>query len=125
MIGYLGEDSKTIRKTIDFSKELDLDWASFTVTIGHPKTELYESALKNGVLKDDYWKNYTLDKMNNQLPYFLTDEYNEKRLNQMKNWAYLSFYLSPRFLLSKFLSVRMLRQIRHLISISLKILFET
>ena len=125
MIGYLGEDSKTIRKTIDFSKELDLDWASFTVTIGHPKTELYESALKNGVLKDDYWKNYTLDKMNNQLPYFPTDEYDEKRLNQMKNWAYLSFYLSPRFLLSKFLSVRMLRQIRHLISISLRILFET
>lgn len=52
MIGMLGENKDTIRQTIAFAKELDLDFYGFSLVTPLPGTELYQAALEKGLIKD-------------------------------------------------------------------------
>lgn len=118
MVGYPGENLSTIRETVKFSKKLSPEWASFTVAIAHPKTKIYAKALYEGRFKSDYWKDYTLRKVNNNLPYFTTPEYDLKKLFWIKNRAYLSFYLRPRVLVRKLLKLTSFRGVKDLIRVT-------
>jgi radical SAM superfamily enzyme YgiQ (UPF0313 family) len=53
MIGMLGETKETITETINFAKELDLDFYSFSLTTPLPGTELYTEAIKKGLIQTD------------------------------------------------------------------------
>lgn len=53
MIGMLGETKNTISNTINFAKELDLNFYGFSITTPMPGTELYEYARKEGLIKED------------------------------------------------------------------------
>jgi len=53
MIGMLGETKNTIYNTINFAKELDLNFYGFSITTPMPGTELYECARKEGLIKED------------------------------------------------------------------------
>ena len=50
IVGLPGETRETLRKTIDFAKELDVE--TIQVSLGHayPGTEFYEHAEKNGLV---------------------------------------------------------------------------
>lgn len=98
MLAYPGETRKTIEETIDFSKTLALDWASFTVTIGLPGTEIYNQALQDKYFTYDYWKEYTKGNIFDSKPYFLPEGFSEKDLFALKKRAYLEFYLRPRII---------------------------
>ncbi|HXE73415.1 MAG TPA: radical SAM protein, partial [Candidatus Nitrosotenuis sp.] len=45
MIGYLGESPETFWETVNLARDLDLDWASFSITTPLPHTALFEEAL--------------------------------------------------------------------------------
>lgn len=106
ILGYPGETKEDMLNTINFSKKLNLDLASFTVAIPNPKTSLHNIAIKNNYMKYDYWKNFSLGIEKNKIPYFsdkiITDELLEKMLKK----AYLSFYCRPSFILKKLLLIR-------------------
>ena len=53
MIGMLGETKETIRDTINFAKELDLDFYGFSIATPLPGTELYTEAIKRGLIQTD------------------------------------------------------------------------
>jgi len=53
IIGLPGETPKTVRKTIDFAKELDLDFASFFIATPYPGTRLYELATNEGYITEE------------------------------------------------------------------------
>ncbi|MEK6983796.1 MAG: radical SAM protein [Nanoarchaeota archaeon] len=55
MIGNPGESEEDALKTIQLSKEIDLDYATFGVTIAYPNTEIYHWALQNNCLSDRQW----------------------------------------------------------------------
>ena len=55
MIGNPGESEEDAIKTIELAKEIDLDYATFGVTIAYPNTEIYHWALQNNCLKDRQW----------------------------------------------------------------------
>lgn len=55
MIGNPGETKEDVEITIKLSKELDLDLATFGVTIAYPNTELYRWGVRSSVIKDPYW----------------------------------------------------------------------
>jgi anaerobic magnesium-protoporphyrin IX monomethyl ester cyclase len=101
MLGYPGETVKDIRETIKFSRNLGLDWASFTITLPHPRTEIGKEAIKQGLVKKDFWKEFTLGRSTPRLSYFTTKEYDEKDLERWRFRAHLLFYLRPFFLLKK------------------------
>ena len=53
MIGMLGETKETITDTINFAKELDLDFYGFSITTPLPGTELYREVVKKGLIQRD------------------------------------------------------------------------
>ena len=55
MIGNPGEKEEDALKTIELAKEIDLDYATFGVTIAYPNTEIYFWALENNCLSDRQW----------------------------------------------------------------------
>jgi len=50
ILGLPGETKETIRKTIDFAKELDIDTIQVSLAHAYPGTELYDFAKANGFL---------------------------------------------------------------------------
>ncbi|UCB56933.1 MAG: radical SAM protein [Candidatus Omnitrophota bacterium] len=53
MIGSPGENSETIKETVDFCKELDLTPEVIFFVTPYPGTELYSMALSQGKIKDE------------------------------------------------------------------------
>lgn len=98
MLAYPGQTYRSICKTVEFAKLLPLDWASFTITIGLPETEIYKEALRNGDLHIDYWREYTKGNILNSKPYFIPEGLEEKDLFTLKKRAYLEFYLRPKII---------------------------
>lgn len=95
IIGYANETPETIRKTIDFAKELNPDYVMFTIATPYPQTDLYTLAEKQGCVQGDYWKEFTLGKTNQRLDYFVKDS--DKWIKK----AYKEFYLRPSYIFKK------------------------
>jgi hopanoid biosynthesis associated radical SAM protein HpnJ len=50
ILGLPGESRETIRRTIDFAKELDVETIQVSVAHAYPGTELYDFAVRNGFM---------------------------------------------------------------------------
>jgi len=100
LIGCPHEDSiGEITKTINFSRELDPDFALFNILTPYPKTQLYAEALKRGVLERDYWLEYVQSPKNDFRPPFWKEHLSSRELVSLLYLAYRKFYLRPRFIL--------------------------
>jgi radical SAM superfamily enzyme YgiQ (UPF0313 family) len=53
ILGLPGETPETIKNTIKFAKELDVETIQVSVAHAYPGTELHEAALKNGFMTND------------------------------------------------------------------------
>jgi len=53
ILGLPGETRETIRRTIDFAKELDVETIQVSVAHAYPGTELHEFATKNGFMTQE------------------------------------------------------------------------
>ena len=98
MLAYPGEKYRTICKTIEFAKSLPLDWASFTITLGLPETDIYKQALKMKYFDSDYWREYTKGAALGPKPFFIPLGLKNKDLYNLKKKAYLKFYFRPRII---------------------------
>jgi len=54
ILGLPGETHETIRRTINFAKELDVETIQVSVAHAYPGTELYDFAVKNGFMVGDH-----------------------------------------------------------------------
>jgi len=100
IIGYVGETEETIKKTIEFAKELNPDMLMFCAATPLPDTHLYNLAIEKGFVDKNYWKDYTLGKTNKRLPFFVKDT--DKWIKK----AYRSFYFRPSYILKMILKIR-------------------
>ena len=89
MIGMLGENKDTIRQTIAFAKELDLDTCGFSVTRPLPGTELYDAAVKSKLIQveeTELLKDWMFDVTIN-----LTENCSNEELVTFENEAFREF----------------------------------
>lgn len=101
MIGYAHETEETMRATIDFAVALDPDLVMFTVATPYPGTPLYELAMREKVIENDYWRDFTLGAQNaRRIPYFRDDA------GAWVRRAYLHFYFRPGYAVRKLKSIR-------------------
>lgn len=94
MIGMLGETRSTIEDTLEFARELDLDFYGFSLTTPIPGTELYNEALAGGLIsagKTDMGE-WSLHANAN-----LTGDCTSAELTAFSNRAFRDFYLKRRF----------------------------
>ncbi len=100
IIGYINENKDSIKKTINFAKELDPDMLMFCAATPLPDTNLYDLAVSQGFVDKNYWKDYTLGKTNKRIPFFVKDT------DMWVKKAYRSFYFRPKYILRMFLKIR-------------------
>jgi radical SAM superfamily enzyme YgiQ (UPF0313 family) len=110
MLGYPGETRAEVEETIRLSAELPLDWASYTVAVALPATDLYREALESGRYRDDYWRDYTLQRPVGP-PGYASPDLGAEELEAALARAYRSFYLRPRAVAGKLTSARLWRQL--------------
>jgi len=99
-------------KTINLALSLPSDYAEFAITIPYPGTELYNIALKNGIIPYDYWKNFT----KNPTPYFVLPKLIEnivsrKKLLGIHRTALTKFYLRPRYIYAELAKISSFREL--------------
>lgn len=102
MIGNPGETSKTVKKTLKFAIDLDVDIAIFNITTPYPGTEMFGWAKQNALLLTFDWDEYDLSKPVMKLPDISADE-----IANYCRMCYKKFYFRPRYIIK-----RMLRLIR-------------
>ncbi len=108
MLGNLGENEETMSKTIEFAKSLDLDTATFHITVPFPMTEYWGVIQKEGKIFANRWQDY--------IAYgrvtFQHGSLTPQLLLKMQKRAYKEFYMRPSFILKKFLDFRYPHKIR-------------
>lgn len=100
MIGYAYESYQSIQKTIKFSIKLNPDLVMFTIATPLPKTPLFDLAVKEGLVSEYYWKEFTLGNTNKRIPFFIADA------DKWVSTAYRKFYFRPNVILKKLFGIR-------------------
>lgn len=101
MLALPGETPDLAVQTIDFARELDLDYAQFCITTPYPGTKLYEDASIYGSLSSEF-SEYTCWE-----PVFIPYGYeNSAEVKRMSRKAMRSFYLRLSYILKKVKGIR-------------------
>ena len=113
ILGLPGENAETIKKTVNFAKELDLDVVNFFTVVLYPGNELYQIAKKEGKILHTQYDQYTsLIDTNSTKLHYLPEDMTEEELKKAVSWAYHSYYLRPLFLIKKILRIRSIDDIK-------------
>lgn len=96
ILGYPGETEEDMNRTIDFSTKLDADYCQYSILTPFPGTSIYNELLKNRLIDNDDWHEYTVLK-----PVLKYDEMGLKKsmVEGKLAMAYLKFYTRPKYLL--------------------------
>jgi len=110
MIGSPGETKNTIKKTVKFAKELNLDYAQFSKVSTLPGTELYE--LLKPQLGYDYWQKFILNEKNRIILPRYKCNLSEEEVEEEVRKAYMQFYFRPSQLMKKILITKSFNEIK-------------
>ena len=116
MIGMPGETVETMRETIDFIKELDLDDFHISAFTPGPGTEALKDIDKYGEFDDDW------SVMNYWRPLFIPHGLTREQILEYQGRAFKEFYFRPKIILRWLRNIRTLRQFLILVQSSLTIL---
>jgi len=109
IIGLPGETKESILDTISFAKELDCDFASFTVMTPDIGSKLRQEAIEKGLLSPEI---RTFD--SSSLPVFSSGELTENEIWKLRQKAVRSFYLRPCYLIKKIKSIHSFKELTFL-----------
>jgi anaerobic magnesium-protoporphyrin IX monomethyl ester cyclase len=92
IIGCPADTVKTIKKTIRFARALSPRYAQFTLLTPYPGTPFYDQAQSSGLIAEKDWTKYTIVD-----PILRHPSISARKLKRYVNWAYVSFYLRPKY----------------------------
>jgi len=98
MLGCPGEKEIHIKETIKMMKELDPDFVHVTIFTPFPKTPIYLEGLKNGLIEQDYWQEYSENPRSDFVPRHWDENLSFKDLNKWIKRAYREFYIRPSYI---------------------------
>ena len=101
MLGLPGEKEEHLRKTINFAKELNPDFAKFGIFIPLPSTPLYNELKEKGLITLASWSNLGIHKgMDNWKHPYLS----QLTIKKYYGKAFREFYLRPAYVFKRFAS---------------------
>jgi radical SAM superfamily enzyme YgiQ (UPF0313 family) len=97
IFGYPGESLATINQTIDYAIALNPDFANFYPAVPYPGTELYNKAVRDGLLVEEDWSRM-------EYSYYLLrgNGLDERVVMDAINRAKRRFFMRPRYIASRF-----------------------
>lgn len=111
LFGLPGETVDTAGRTIEFVKDLDVQFAQFYCAVPWPSTRIYEEALEKGWLTSRDW---SLFEQNNSI--LDIEGFSPTDAMDARSRAFRRFYLRPKVLLRTAARVRSVRALRHFVS---------
>ena len=93
VIGMPEDTKATIKKTIDFVKGLNPNYALYSLATPYPGTKFYNETFKKNLILINDWSKYTLLD-----PVLETIDCSNKELRSIQKKAYIKFYLRPGYL---------------------------
>ena len=96
ILGGVGETQTTFRETMDFIKDTDPDYASFSYLTAFPGSDLYEEAEKRGWFLNKEKNDYSYELVNLNATGMTTDE-----LSKLFNQAMREFYFRPSYVFKR------------------------
>lgn len=126
MLGLPGETARDIEETIEFAIELDPDYATFSITIPYPGTELYNRGLEEGIIPKDYWRDYVESPIPDfRLEHLYEEHLTKEELIRARNRAIKRFYFRPRYIRGNLTKVTSLRALSRRARMALSLFKET
>jgi len=118
MLGTPGETRQMILDTIAFARELDGDYAQFSITTPFPGSELFDLAQKEGLIKTDDFAKFRY-----YAPTFNIEGISTEELEKLRAKAFRSFYVRPSYMLKQASKIKSLNDLKKLArqSISLRV----
>ncbi|MBS1872665.1 MAG: hopanoid biosynthesis associated radical SAM protein HpnJ [Acidobacteria bacterium] len=92
IIGLPGENRETIRRTIDFAKDLDVETIQVSIAHAYPGTEFYDFANKNGLISIEGMT----DEKGHQLPNVVYEGLDRAELVDWVERFYGEYYFRPK-----------------------------
>jgi anaerobic magnesium-protoporphyrin IX monomethyl ester cyclase len=95
MIGMLNDSKETIRDTIAFAEELNLDFYGFSVTTPFPGTKLYDEAMEKGLVSIK--RNTAIKEWDFDVNVNLTKDCSDEDILRFKSEIFKEFTLKKQF----------------------------
>ena len=118
ILGLPGENKNTIMKTIDFSIELDPDYATFSLATPYPGTEFYDIAVKEGLDVSD-WNKFKSARYSE--PMYVPKGLAPDELKLYYKLAYRKFYLRPNYIFKSIFKIKSVGDLMHKMRIALSL----
>lgn len=103
IVGTPGETMESLKKTLRFAIDMDLDYAHFNKFVPFPGTELYKSLYSKGYNFDFNGGCSILD---HSALIYVPPELIKKEYREFLDLALKRFYLRPRYIIKRLLSIR-------------------
>lgn len=101
MIGLPTEARSDIQDSFDLARALKPDYAHFTIFSPYPGTEFYALALEKGLFQRDVWRDFAREpRPDFRIPVW-EENFTRDDLYGMLVKFYKSFYMRPRYVLSR------------------------
>lgn len=94
VIGLPGETVATIRKTVDFALELDVDIAKFNMAVPFPGTEFYQQVYGEAAQPEFAYEQFS-SWYSGTLAGYACRDLRYQDLRRLQNWAMWRFYARP------------------------------
>ncbi len=122
MIGAPSETEEEIEASIKLAKELRPNFVHTTILTPYPATALYHRALAEGVIKEDYWREFVRQPERGVKTRYWEENFTRQQLFDLLERFYHKFYGRPAYILSSLFKVKSFNDLKKKIKIGLKVL---
>ena len=95
MLGFPWETIDDMKKTVEFAIKINPTYAQFTIVTPYPGTPLYQEAMRDGLIEDFNWENWTTLRA-----VMRGYRFARREVQRMLQWAYVKFYARASYLLN-------------------------
>ena len=96
MLGLPGETAEMTRRTIEFARELDIDFAKFGLTVPLPGSALYDEMVEQGRIERHEWDKFTTFNPDPDSLAYIPEGMTGAQLQRLHRRATWRFYARPK-----------------------------
>jgi len=101
IIGNPTETIEDIRETFKVMRELEPDFVHLAILTPFPSTNIYFSAIEQGIISHDVWQEFAKNPRKDFIPPYWEEHFTREQLHELAVEGYKQFYLRPSYILRR------------------------